>query len=96
MAPGNPLEHALVAAASEVSARPLFYRLLLESPLLQLDASREPLPIEEERTVLKKGTQVEAVCVEVDGVPHTAVFSSLAVLQDFVQGLRALAPNKQK
>jgi hypothetical protein len=33
MVPGNPLEHALVAAAAEASARPLFYRLLLESPL---------------------------------------------------------------
>jgi hypothetical protein len=84
MVPGNPLEHALVAAAAEASARPLFYRLLLESPLLILDASGAP-PARHEKTVLQKGTHVEAVCVELNGVAHTAVFSSLAVLQEFVQ-----------
>jgi len=84
MVPGNALEHALVAAAADASARPLFYRLLLESPLLILDASSPP-PAEHETTVLKEGTQVQAVCVDLNGVAHTAVFSSLAVLQNFVR-----------
>lgn len=84
MTPGNPLEHALVAAATEPSARPLFYRLLLESPLLILDASPDSA-IPDGKTVLTEGTQVRAVCVEVEGVPHTVVFSSLAVLRGFLQ-----------
>lgn len=84
MALGNPLERALAAAAAEESARPLFYRLLLESPLLILDASGAP-PVADERTVLEKGTRVQAVCVELGGVPHTAVFTSLAVLQEYVR-----------
>jgi hypothetical protein len=84
MVPGNPLEHALVAAAAEASARPLFYRLLLESPLLLLDASAAPQLLDE-KTVLEKGTQVKAVSIDVDGIQHTAVFSSLSVLQEFVR-----------
>lgn len=82
--PGNALEHALVAAATEASARPLFYRLLLESPLLVLDASQAPGSGEGVR-VLEKGEQVRAVGVELEGRLHTAIFSSLAVLQDSVQ-----------
>lgn len=84
MAPGNPLEHALAAAAEEESARPLFYRLLLESPLLILDVGAPPTQTEG-IVVLEKETQVRALSIEVSGIPHTVVFSSLAVLQTFVQ-----------
>ncbi len=82
--PGNPLELALVAAASDPAARPLFYRLLVESPLLMLDLASEP-PTEDKTEVLQAGTTLKAACVDIAGVSHTAVFSSLAVLQGFIE-----------
>jgi len=81
--PENALENALVAAAADPAARPLFYRLLGESPLLMLDASSEP-PVRDQETVLEAGKTLQAVCVPIDGVLHTAIFSSLTLLRQHI------------
>lgn len=96
MTPQNALEHALVAAATDPSARPLFYRLALESPLLFVDAGSEvdagsgadadsDLPVDGKPTVLRAGASVRAEAVEIDGVLHTAIFSSQAALSAVLQ-----------
>jgi hypothetical protein len=74
----------LVAAASEPGARPLFYRLLAESALFFLDASSDS-PLPEGSTLLRTGASVKAVCVEIGGTPHTAIFSSLSVLRTCIR-----------
>lgn len=75
MAPQNPLEHALVAAATEPDARPLFYRLMLESALFVIDDNPDHAGQFGSQT-LEAGTQLQIGTVDLDGVPHTPIFTS--------------------
>ena len=78
----NDLERALVAATSDASVRPNFYRCLLASNLYVVDT--EPAEAVG-RTTLTAGTTVSIPTVEIDGRPHTIAFSSLARLQQSLE-----------
>jgi SseB protein C-terminal domain/SseB protein N-terminal domain len=75
--PHNPLELALIAAATEPAARPLFYRLVLESALLVLDDN----PDREGQfagQIVEAGHQLRVATLDIEGVPHIPIFSSKA------------------
>jgi SseB protein C-terminal domain/SseB protein N-terminal domain len=76
----NPLEEALVTAATEPAARLTFYRLLLEATLVLIDDSPGPALAGAPRT-LPAGAKLQVPSVEIEGVLHTPVFSSLEMLQ---------------
>lgn len=80
MTPENPLEHALVAAATEPDARPTFYRLMLESPLFTIDDNPATPAVDGVQT-LAAGVQLHIPSVEIGGVLHTPIFSSRTRLQ---------------
>lgn len=79
--PANKLEEVLVAACAEPSARPEFYRMLLESDLFLLtpDATQQ-----EGRQVLETDTKVSFVHLQNAKGPFLPIFSSQQRLQDAV------------
>lgn len=87
MTPENPLEHALVTAATDPEARPTFYRLMLESPLFTVDDSK-PAPTTEDFRTLEAGTQLRIPSIEIEGIPHTPIFSSLTRLRAAISSER--------
>jgi hypothetical protein len=87
MTPENPLEHALIAAATEPDARSTFYRLMLESPLFIVDDS-EHAPATDGIRPLEGGEQLRIPTIEIDGVPHTPIFSSLPSLRAVIDSER--------
>jgi hypothetical protein len=76
--PANPLEESLFHAATDPSARPQFYRLLLESEIYFLTPSP---PKEPGRTVLKTETKFELVHWEGKTGHFIPFFSSLERLR---------------
>jgi hypothetical protein len=80
----NPLEEALSAAPSSPEAEQTFYRLLLESPLYIIDDAEGPRPTEHGVTTLQPGYQIRVVTLDIRGVPHTPIFSSLTRLRAVV------------
>lgn len=86
--PANDLERALLAAARTPSERPIFYRLLLESPLFAVNgAPATPLTEERVRTT-GPNEALRLQAVELDGKPHVAIFSSLSRLQQVISSTR--------
>jgi SseB protein N-terminal domain len=81
--PENQLETALVQAATDAAAVPLFYQLLLESPLFALTP---PNSRPHGEGALQKGESVSIVNWA-DGERRVVpIFSSLPLLQEAVQG----------
>jgi hypothetical protein len=85
--PENPLEQVLIAAATEPGARPTFYRLMLDSPLYIVNDNPEARGNQGNR-ILAPGEQLMVSTVEIDGVAHTPIFSSLARLRAVLQSER--------
>lgn len=79
--PANKLEEVLVAACTEPSARPEFYRMLLESELFLLTPDA---PQTESRRVLEAETKVSFVHLQNANGPFLPIFSSQQRLQDAV------------
>ncbi len=77
MNPENPLEQVLIAAATEPGARPTFYRLMLDSPLYIVNDDAEASGGPGNR-VLQPGEELRIATLEIDGVPHAPIFSSIA------------------
>jgi hypothetical protein len=91
-APENDLEDALMRAAKEPAARPLFYRLLLDSDLLVIGtiAGRPP---SKGLSNVAVGESLQIASAERNGKPFHPVFSALSRLQSYVreeQGYLAL------
>jgi hypothetical protein len=86
--PENRLEEALMAAATDPSGRPDFYRELQRSELYVITDG--PAPSRPTRTTLEEDASVRLVVARVDGVDHVQAFSSLTRLQE-AAGDRALA-----
>jgi len=87
MTPENPLEQVLVAAATEPDARPTFYRLMLDSPLYIINDDPEASGGPGNR-MLRAGEQLMVSTVEIDGVSHTPIFSSVARLRAVLESER--------
>jgi hypothetical protein len=80
--PENPLENALVQAAHDAAARPLFYRLLMSANLIvpgSLDRTVESGAIAH----LRAGDSLEIPTVRHNGRSHHPIFSSLKRLATF-------------
>ena len=75
--PQNELEAALIAAATDASARPRFYEILSKADLLVIDESPGPAEATGHR-VLEAGRSLQLRHLDVGGVPHIPVFSSSA------------------
>ena len=88
-APQNKLEQALVAAATDVAARPGFYRALAESDVLVAYVGEAP-PIT--NGVVTEATNLSLPNIEIQGCMHIPFFSSEARLPPGTQflGMRAL------
>jgi hypothetical protein len=82
--PANKLEEILIAACTDHSARPEFYRLLLESELYLLTPQG---PEQEGRTTLETGTQVSFVNLTNEAGPFLPIFTSRERLQEVVNSL---------
>src|SRR5262249_28385664 len=82
--PQNELEAALVAAASDPSARPRFYEVLSQSDLLVIDESPGPAAASGQ-LVLEAGRALQLRSLDVGGVPHVPVFSSSARISAVVR-----------
>ncbi|HVU05647.1 MAG TPA: SseB family protein [Polyangiaceae bacterium] len=79
--PENSLEQVLVAAATERDARATFYRVLLSAPLFVLEETDGGDPTEEPSGgVLEVGSTLRIRHVELDGIQHVPVFSSMTRL----------------
>jgi len=87
MTPENPLEEALIAAATEPDARPTFYRLMLESTLFIIDDNPDN-KADVGAIMFTVGMDLHVRTIEMNGVPHTPIFSSLARLRSFVDSER--------
>lgn len=87
MTPENPLEHALIAAATEPDARPTFYRLMLESPLFTIN-DNETAPASEGIQTVEAGTRLHIPTVDIQGVQHMPIFSSLSRLRAAIDSQR--------
>ncbi|MBC8131712.1 MAG: SseB family protein [Deltaproteobacteria bacterium] len=79
----NPLEGALVAAATDPPRRPEFYRAFLSAQIYLID-ERPGLPAEGS-VVLAQDTKLKLRSIDFEGAPHLPVFSSITRLQKFVQ-----------
>jgi hypothetical protein len=91
--PQNELEHALLAAATDPSARPHFYEVLARADLLVIDDSPGPA-LPEGPLVLETGRPLQVRQIELEGVLHTPVFSSSLRISAFVnRQVRTLAMN---
>jgi hypothetical protein len=91
--PQNELEAALVAAATDPSARPRFYEILSTSDLLVIDESPGPAT-GDGRQVLEAGRSLQLRQLDVGGVSHVPVFSSSARIGAVVKTeVRFLAMN---
>jgi hypothetical protein len=88
--PANELEHALIAAGTDASVRPTFYRLLLESPLYAIDTTLDATGSSHEEGIRIAGPNetLPLQALELDGKPHVAVFSSLPRLKHVLTGAR--------
>jgi SseB protein C-terminal domain/SseB protein N-terminal domain len=75
--PQNELESALMRAATDVAARPAFYKALAEAKLLIVPEG-DPPPLE--HGALKEGANLALAQVDIKGQWHTPVFSSEARL----------------
>jgi hypothetical protein len=73
--PQNDLEAALLAAATDASARPHFYETLSKSDLLVIDESPESA-VAKGHQVLEAGRSLQLRQLDVRGIPHIPVFSS--------------------
>jgi SseB protein C-terminal domain/SseB protein N-terminal domain len=82
--PQNELERALVAASRDPAARLAFYRTLVESKLFVID--RSPPSEGPVNGVLQVGRQVSLDNIELGGISHVPVFSSLERIQQLVEG----------
>src|SRR5689334_21087755 len=84
--PENQLEQVLVAAATERDARSTFYRVVLASPVYVLEESTGGTPTEQpSRGVLEPGSTLQIRHVELDGIPHVPIFSSMTRLQAVIR-----------
>jgi hypothetical protein len=91
--PQNELETALVAAASDPSARPRFYEVLSKSDLVVIDENPGPGLADGPRR-LEAGQSLQLRQLDVGGVPHVPVFSSSARISAVVKTeVRILAMN---
>jgi hypothetical protein len=72
--PENELEQAMVAAATSADARPLFYEVLRASQLLVVNEGERSGPPGSH--VLEAGMALTLRQLDIEGVPHTPVFSS--------------------
>lgn len=79
--PTNKLEEILVAACTEPSARPEFYRLLLESELFLLTPDS---PATEGRRILKEAENVSFVHLQNANGSFLPIFTSQQRLQEIV------------
>jgi len=73
--PQNELESALLVAATDPTARPRFYEILVKSNLLVIDESPAPAAAPGPQ-VLEAGRSLQLRQLDVGGVPHVPVFSS--------------------
>jgi hypothetical protein len=80
----NDLERALMRAPSDPSARPEFYRLLLESELFIVGQLGDQTPELGEVTA-KNGDRLMIATVEYQGRNYHPVFTALSRLKNFVQ-----------
>jgi hypothetical protein len=81
--PENPLEKALVAAATDPARRPDFYRAFLSAQIYLIDERPGLQP--EGSVVLAQDTELKLRSIDFEGAPHLPVFSSITRLQKFVQ-----------
>jgi hypothetical protein len=81
--PENQLETALMQAATDATAIPLFHQLLLESPLLALTPLNSRAHGE---GALQKGESVSIVNWSDGERRIVPIFSSLSILQETVEG----------
>ena len=90
MRPANELEHVLIAAATEPSARSTFYRLLLESQLFAINASSNlPDPASAGQVRVAGENQVlQLQAMDVNGIPHVVIFTSEQALSRAINGQR--------
>lgn len=82
--PTNKLEEVLVAACTDPSARPEFYRHLLESELFLLTPAA---PEQEGRTTLETGTKISLVNLNGANGAFLPIFTSKQRLQEMVTQL---------
>jgi hypothetical protein len=88
MYPGNELERVLIAAATEPSAQSTFYRVLVESSLFAISASKNrPDPDTSGQVrVASENEVLQLQAMDVNGIPHVAVFTSMECLQRAISG----------
>jgi len=79
--PTNKLEEILVAACTDPSARPEFYRLLFESELFMLTPE---VPQQEGRSMLKQDTDISFASLQGANGPFLPIFTSRERLQEAV------------
>lgn len=72
--PVNELERLLVAAANDAAARPAFYRGLLKQDLFIITEGRKPQ--RPEVRTLQADESIQLRQLEIDGKPHTPIFTS--------------------
>jgi hypothetical protein len=72
--PVNDLEKLLIDSATDVAARPAFYRALAEGELFVITEGQKP--DKEEQYVLPEGAKLELRVIERENKPYVAIFSS--------------------
>lgn len=81
-APENPLEIALLATSADPAARASFYRVLMTEKLYVID--RRPANTASGARLLEAGTELRLDNIDIDGVPHVPMFSSVTRIQQVV------------
>lgn len=80
--PHNNLESKLILAANDPSSRPDFYRELIVSDVFMIQVKDDDHIHE---GVLKEGSTVQLLKIEMDGKLYIPIFSSLLRLQEFIK-----------